>query len=171
MRFFAAELVRETALEQLNEEVPYAIACEVEEFREDRSPVYIRAVLYVERESQKRILIGHKGSRIREIGAVARRQDRGPSSGCRCIWISGSRCSRTGDGDPAALRRLGYSVPEEVAVTLSPQLLAILVCPKCKGELEYRADGARASTVIACRLRYPIRDDIPIMLIDEATPL
>ena len=55
-------------------------------------------------------------------------------------------------------------------MTVSPQLLAILVCPKCKGELEYReADSAHVCQ--ACRLRYPIRDGIPIMLIDEATPL
>ena len=48
MRFFASEMVRETALEQLEDEVPYSIACEIEEFRETRSPVYIRAVLHVE---------------------------------------------------------------------------------------------------------------------------
>ena len=71
-RFFVAELVRETALEQLEDEVPYSVACEVEEFREERNPVYIRAVLYVERDSQKRILIGAGGSRIREIGRTAR---------------------------------------------------------------------------------------------------
>jgi GTP-binding protein Era len=72
VRFFVAELVRETALEQLEDEVPYSIACEVEEFREERSPLYIRAVLHVERESQKRILIGARGSRIRDIGQGAR---------------------------------------------------------------------------------------------------
>jgi GTPase len=72
LRFFASELVRETALEQLEEEVPYSIACEIEEFREDRTPVYIRAVLYVERDSQKRILIGAKGAKIRDIGRAAR---------------------------------------------------------------------------------------------------
>jgi uncharacterized protein len=55
-------------------------------------------------------------------------------------------------------------------MTLSQKLLAILVCPKCKGTLEYR--DAESSLVCAhCRLRYPVRDDIPIMLIDEATPL
>jgi GTP-binding protein Era len=64
--------VRETALEQLEDEVPYSVACEIEEFRESRTPVYIRAVIYVERESQKRILIGNKGARIRDIGRVAR---------------------------------------------------------------------------------------------------
>jgi uncharacterized protein YbaR (Trm112 family) len=53
-------------------------------------------------------------------------------------------------------------------MTLSPQLLTVLVCPKCRGPLEYRE--REASLVCAsCRLRYPIRDDIPIMLIDEAT--
>jgi uncharacterized protein YbaR (Trm112 family) len=53
-------------------------------------------------------------------------------------------------------------------VTLAKELLAILVCPKCKGDLEYRP--AEAVLVCdACRLRYPVRDDIPIMLIDEAS--
>jgi uncharacterized protein YbaR (Trm112 family) len=55
-------------------------------------------------------------------------------------------------------------------MTLSPQLLEILVCPKCKGELEYR-ERDQSLVCPACRLRYPIRDGIPIMLIDEATPL
>jgi GTP-binding protein Era len=72
LRFFVAELVRETALEQLSDEVPYSIACEIEEFREEKAPVYIRAVLHVERDSQKRILIGAKGQKIRSIGQAAR---------------------------------------------------------------------------------------------------
>ena len=55
-------------------------------------------------------------------------------------------------------------------MTLSPKLLAILVCPRCKGTLEYRESEATL-TCAACRLRYAVRDDIPIMLIDEATPL
>jgi uncharacterized protein len=55
-------------------------------------------------------------------------------------------------------------------MTLSPQLLAVLVCPKCRGEIEYRETE---SSLIChqCRLRYPVREDIPVMLIDEATPL
>ena len=55
-------------------------------------------------------------------------------------------------------------------MTLSPQLLAILVCPRCKGELELHASDP-SLVCHACRLRYPIRDDIPIMLVDEAEPL
>lgn len=55
-------------------------------------------------------------------------------------------------------------------MTLAKALLEILVCPKCKGELQYRE--AESDLVCpACRLRYPVREDIPIMLVDEATPL
>jgi uncharacterized protein len=53
---------------------------------------------------------------------------------------------------------------------LDQRLLEILVCPKCKGELQYRADDAEL-VCAACRLRYEVRDDIPIMLVDEARPL
>ena len=55
-------------------------------------------------------------------------------------------------------------------MSLSPRLLQILVCPKCKGELEYHEPEA-SLTCQRCRLRYPVRDDIPIMLVDEASPL
>ena len=55
-------------------------------------------------------------------------------------------------------------------MSLSPQLLEILVCPKCKGALEYRE---KESVLVChtCRLSYSVRDDIPVMLIDEAKPL
>lgn len=55
-------------------------------------------------------------------------------------------------------------------MTLSPQLLALLVCPRCKGPLEYHEREAYLACA-ACRLRYPVRGDIPIMLVDEASPL
>ena len=74
VRFFVAELVRETVLEQLHDEVPYAVAVQVEEYREGRSPLYIRAVIYVERDSQKAIIIGSKGAQIRKIGESARKK-------------------------------------------------------------------------------------------------
>jgi uncharacterized protein len=53
---------------------------------------------------------------------------------------------------------------------LDDRLLEILVCPKCKGELEHRLDPEELVCGV-CLLRYEVRDDIPIMLIDEATPL
>ena len=55
-------------------------------------------------------------------------------------------------------------------MTLAPELLDILVCPKCKGDLDYRPAEAVLGCP-ACRLAYPIEDDIPIMLIDEAKPV
>jgi uncharacterized protein len=55
-------------------------------------------------------------------------------------------------------------------MSVSPQLLAILVCPRCKGKLDYR-EAESSLDCGACKLRYPVRDDIPIMLIDEASPL
>ena len=54
---------------------------------------------------------------------------------------------------------------------LDERLLAILACPKCKGELEYRTDPEEVLICHSCRLSYEVRDDIPIMLVDEAKPL
>ncbi|MFN2397096.1 MAG: GTPase Era [Gemmatimonadaceae bacterium] len=110
VRFFSAELVRETALEQLDDEVPYSVACEIEEFREERRPVYIRAVIYVERESQKRILIGHKGSRIKEIGKAARIkiEDLIGFPVYLDLWVKVLGNWRR---DKLALARFGYSLP------------------------------------------------------------
>lgn len=112
VRFFVSELIRETALELLEDEVPYSVACEVEEFREDRVPVYIRAVLYVERESQKRILIGAKGSRIRDIGRVARAKIE-EFVGSRVfldLWVKVLPNWRR---NAAAMRRFGYHLPQQ----------------------------------------------------------
>jgi uncharacterized protein YbaR (Trm112 family) len=56
-------------------------------------------------------------------------------------------------------------------VSVPPELLDLLVCPQCKGDLEHRTAPAEALVCHACRLVYHVEDDIPIMLIDEATPL
>jgi GTPase len=107
VRFFVSELVRETALEQLDEEVPYSLACVVEEFRESSTPVYIRTVLYVERESQKRILIGSGGQRIRDIGRAARAkvEELVGASVYLDLWVKVLPNWRK---SASALRRLGY---------------------------------------------------------------
>lgn len=54
---------------------------------------------------------------------------------------------------------------------LDPKLLEILVCPKCKGDLTYREEATPALVCGHCRLRYEVRDGIPVLLIDEAQPL
>lgn len=74
LRFFVEEYLREAAFELLEEEVPYAFTAQVEEFRESDRPVYIRVTLYVERETQKAILIGAGGSKIKALGSHARRR-------------------------------------------------------------------------------------------------
>ncbi len=52
-----------------------------------------------------------------------------------------------------------------------PELLEILVCPQCRGDLEYQTDPTEALRCHACRLAFPVEDDIPIMLLDEAHPI
>jgi GTPase len=112
VRFFVSELIRETALEQLEDEVPYSVACAVEEFREERTPLYIRAVLYVERESQKHILIGAKGQRIKEIGRASRAKVEAfvEQSVYLDLWVKVLPNWRK---NAAALHRFGYRLPEE----------------------------------------------------------
>ena len=54
---------------------------------------------------------------------------------------------------------------------VDPRLLEILVCPRCKGELEYRTKGTESLLCHSCSVGFPVRDDIPVMLMDEAIPL
>jgi len=71
-RFFCEELIREEIFNRLRQELPYAIAVQVEQFDEDRKKIYIRANVIVERNSQKGIVIGRGGRTLRDIGKNAR---------------------------------------------------------------------------------------------------
>jgi GTP-binding protein Era len=109
VRFFVAELIRETVLEQLHDEVPYSVAVQVEEYREERSPLYIRAVIYVERDSQKAIIIGSKGAQIRKIGESARKKIE-TFTGQRIyldLWVKVLANWRK---NPGSLSRFGYQL-------------------------------------------------------------
>jgi len=109
VRFFVAELVRETVLEQLQDEVPYSVAVQIEEYREERSPLYIRAVIYVERDSQKAIIIGSKGAQIRRLGEAARKKIE-TFTGDRVyldLWVKVLANWRK---NPGSLSRFGYQL-------------------------------------------------------------
>ncbi|MCE3251143.1 MAG: GTPase Era [Cellvibrio sp.] len=71
-RFMAAEIVREKITRQLGDELPYEMAVEIEEFKQEGNLLNISALILVERDGQKKILIGDKGSRIKLIGTEAR---------------------------------------------------------------------------------------------------
>lgn len=109
-RFVIAELVREKALRLTREEVPHSLAVTVEEI-EPRSDdlVFVRAVIYVERESQKGILIGGQGKMLKEIGQVAR-EDIQKILGSRVyldLWV---RVKKDWRDDDKLLRGFGYDL-------------------------------------------------------------
>ena len=107
MRFFAAEFVREAAFELLHEELPYSVAVEIDEFREGQEPVYIRAVVYVERASQKGIVIGEGGRTIKAIGQTARSKIEA-LLGARVFLELHAKVLPKWRRQPASLKRLGY---------------------------------------------------------------
>lgn len=75
MRFIAGEFIRESIIENTSQEIPYAVAIEVEEYKErNEGLTYISAIIYTERDSQKGIIVGKNGAMIKKIGTEARRE-------------------------------------------------------------------------------------------------
>lgn len=72
MRFFVSEIIRERILSNYQKEIPYSVQVEVEEYKEEEHITRILAVIYVERKSQKGILIGHKGEKLKRVGMESR---------------------------------------------------------------------------------------------------
>jgi GTP-binding protein Era len=112
LRFFAAEFVREAAYAELEQELPYSLAVVIDEFREGETPVYIRATLAVERDSQKPIVLGKGGRTIKAIGMAARaRMEALLGRRVRLeLWVTVWPRWRK---DPAALARLGLPLAPE----------------------------------------------------------
>jgi len=108
LRFFVSEYVREAAFEVLEEELPYSVACEIEEFRESETPTYIRATVYVERDSQKGIVIGHQGRTIKAIGQAARARIEGLMGGAVYLDLN-VKVLGNWRRQEGLLRRLGYA--------------------------------------------------------------
>ncbi|MFK5890154.1 MAG: GTPase Era [Flavobacteriaceae bacterium] len=72
-RFFVNEKIREKILLHYKKEIPYSVEIETEEFKEEKKLIRIRSIIMVERETQKGIIIGHKGSALKRVGAEARK--------------------------------------------------------------------------------------------------
>jgi GTP-binding protein Era len=112
VRFFVTEYLREAAFALLEDELPYAFAADVEEFREAERPVYIRVTLYVERESQKAMVIGRGGRTIKAIGAHARARLE-TLLGAPVYLDSWVKALPAWRRTPAALARLGFPATAE----------------------------------------------------------
>ncbi len=111
VRLCVGEFVRETICEQYEEEIPYSTVVRVDEFREEREPLYIRATVYVERDSQKPILLGKGGAAIRELGRSARAKIETflGKAVYLDLWVKTLPGWRN---KAAALQYLGYPVPK-----------------------------------------------------------
>lgn len=72
-KFFVSEIIREKILRYYDKEVPYSVEVVVERFKEDEKKIHINAVIYVERDSQKGIIIGHQGQALKKVSTEARK--------------------------------------------------------------------------------------------------
>ncbi|SFU94709.1 GTPase Era [Halomonas korlensis] len=108
-RFLAAELVREKVMRQLGDELPYQMTVEIEEFRDEGRVIHISALMLVERQGQKKILIGENGERIKSIGREARLDmERALDAKVMLnLWV---KVKRGWSDDERALKSLGYDL-------------------------------------------------------------
>lgn len=106
-RFLAAELIREKIMRQLGAELPYQITVEIEEFKQEGRILHIHGLILVERDGQKKIIIGDKGERIKRIGQDARKdmEIMFDSKVMLNLWV---KVKGGWSDDERALRSLGY---------------------------------------------------------------
>jgi GTPase len=106
-RFLAAELVREKIMRQLGDELPYSMTVEIEEFRYEDSLLVISAAILIDRQSQKHIIIGEKGSRLKQIGRDAR-LDMEEMFECKVMLNTWVKVKSGWADSERALKSLGY---------------------------------------------------------------
>lgn len=106
-RFLAAELVREKVMRQLGAEIPYQVAVEIEQFKQEGKVLHIHALILVEREGQKKIIIGDGGDRMKKIGQEAR-LDMQKLFGSKIMLNLWVKVRRGWSDDERALSSLGY---------------------------------------------------------------
>jgi len=110
-RFLAAELLREKLMRRLGEELPYAVTVQIEEFSEQNDVLHIHAVIWVEKESQKAIVIGKGGEALKEIGRRARIEME-QAFGAKVFLKTWVRVKESWSEDERLLRQLGYDDSE-----------------------------------------------------------
>lgn len=106
-RFIAAEMIREQVFNLTSQEIPYSTAVTVEAFKEEKNLIKISAVIHVERDSQKKIIIGKKGAKLKEIGTAAR-LDIERMTGVKVFLELFVKVEKNWSKDPQALKRFGY---------------------------------------------------------------
>ena len=111
-RFFVAEKIREQLFLKLGEELPYSCAIGIDKFDESSDPVRIEATIYVERESQKGMVIGAGGAKIKDIGMHARHQiDK--VLGTKVFLGLQVKVLKEWSKDPERMKQLGYVLPKK----------------------------------------------------------
>lgn len=113
MRFIASEVIREKIMMATDDELPYSVAVEIEGYKERSDDLhYISAIIYVERDSQKGIIIGKNGAMIKQIGAAARGELESLLD-VKVFLELHVKVLKNWRSDEALLRRLGYRLPKE----------------------------------------------------------
>ena len=107
LRFLAAEILREKLMRQLGDELPYALTIQIEKFAEQNQLATVEATIFVEKEGQKRILIGNKGERLKRVGIDARR-DMEEVFGTRVVLNTWVKVKSGWSDDERAMKSLGY---------------------------------------------------------------
>ena len=106
-RFFVNEKIREKILMHYKKEIPYSVEIETEEFKEEAKIIRIRSVIMVERDTQKGILIGHKGSALRRVGTEARK-DLEKFFGKKIFMDLYGKVNKNWRSSNSQLKRFGY---------------------------------------------------------------
>lgn len=107
-RFFASEIIRERIFYNYQKEIPYSVEIEIESFKEEIGLIRIRALIHVSRDSQKGIIIGHKGEKLKKVGTEARKEMEAFFT--KKVFLEMVvKVTKDWRDKPQALRRFGYS--------------------------------------------------------------
>jgi GTP-binding protein Era len=113
MRFIASEVIREKIILQTEQEIPHSVAVEIEDYKErSEDMTYVSGIIYVERDSQKGIIIGKSGEMIKRLGREAR-LELAEILGTRVYLDLRVKVLKNWRSDEKLMRRLGYRLPQK----------------------------------------------------------